>query len=68
VVRTAAFWLVLPFLLAQRIVAGLGVGRFGWSGAKPLAVQEAGLYPGVLREEAFGSLGIGPIIKTTAFA
>jgi protein-S-isoprenylcysteine O-methyltransferase Ste14 len=36
-------WLMLPFLLAQLIVAGLDVGRFGWSGPVPLVVHGTGL-------------------------
>ena len=38
-------WLMLPFLLAQLIVAGLDVGRFGWSGPVPLVVHGTGLLP-----------------------
>lgn len=34
---------VLPFFLAHVVVAGLDVGRYGWSGAMPAAVQAAGL-------------------------
>ncbi len=36
-------WLMMPFLLAQLIVAGLDVGRFGWSGPVPLVVHGTGL-------------------------
>jgi protein-S-isoprenylcysteine O-methyltransferase Ste14 len=36
-------WLVMPFLLAQMIVAGLDVGRFGWSGPVSVVVHAAGL-------------------------
>ena len=36
-------WRLVPFLLAQLIVAGLDVGRFGWSGPVPQAVHGIGL-------------------------
>jgi len=36
-------WRVAPFFLAHLIVAGLDVGRFGWSGSVPLVVHAAGL-------------------------
>ncbi len=36
-------WLMMPFLLAQLIVAGMDVGRFGWSGPVPMIVQGTGL-------------------------
>ncbi len=36
-------WLMMPFLLAQVIVAGLDAGRFGWSGPVPLVVHGTGL-------------------------
>ncbi len=36
-------WRVAPFFLAHLIVAGLDVGRFGWSGSVPLVVHTAGL-------------------------
>ena len=36
-------WLMMPFLLGQLIVAGLDVGRFGWSGPVPLVVHGTGL-------------------------
>jgi protein-S-isoprenylcysteine O-methyltransferase Ste14 len=44
---------VLPFILAHFAVAGLDVGRFGWSGEVPLAVHLAG-FAGV-------ALGLGLI-------
>lgn len=37
-------WLMMPFLVAQLIVAGLDAGRFGWSGQVPLVVHGAGLF------------------------
>ena len=36
-------WRVAPFFLAHFIVAGLDVGRFGWSGPVPLVVHGTGL-------------------------
>jgi protein-S-isoprenylcysteine O-methyltransferase Ste14 len=36
-------WIVLPFLLAHLVVAGLDVGRFGWSREVPPTVHAAGL-------------------------
>jgi len=40
--RNIRRWLT-PFLLAHLVVAGLDVGRFGWSGRVPAAVHAAGL-------------------------
>jgi len=36
-------WRAVPFFLAHFIVAGLDVGRFGWSGPVPLVVHGTGL-------------------------
>ncbi len=36
-------WFAVPLLLGHLVVAGLDVGRFGWSGTVPLAVHVAGL-------------------------
>jgi protein-S-isoprenylcysteine O-methyltransferase Ste14 len=36
-------FLALPFIVAHLVVAGLDVGRFGWSGPIPLAVQATAL-------------------------
>ena len=36
-------FLALPLILAHLVVAGLDVGRFGWSGPIPLAVQATAL-------------------------
>ena len=36
-------WLMMPLFIAQLIVAGLDVGRFGWSGRVPLVIHGAGL-------------------------
>jgi len=36
-------WRVAPLFLAHLIVAGLDVGRFGWSGSVPLAFHAIGL-------------------------
>ena len=36
-------WRAAPFFLAHLIVAGLDVGRFGWSASVPLVVHAAGL-------------------------
>ena len=36
-------WIAMPFILAQLVVAGLDVGRFGWSNTVPFGVQVAGL-------------------------
>ncbi len=36
-------WLALPMLLGHLIVAGLDVGRFGWSGPLPVVVQATAL-------------------------
>src|SRR3954470_13730846 len=35
--------LIMPFVLLHLVVAGLDVGRFGWSGSVPLPVHVAGL-------------------------
>ncbi|QDV36886.1 methyltransferase family protein [Tautonia plasticadhaerens] len=36
-------WLALPMILAHLVVAGLDVGRFGWSGPIPAVVQAVAL-------------------------
>ena len=36
-------WLAVPMLLGHLVVAGLDVGRFGWSGPIPVAVQAVAL-------------------------
>lgn len=36
-------WLALPMLLSHLVITGLDVGRFGWSGPIPVAVQAAAL-------------------------
>ena len=36
-------WLIMPFLFAELIVAGLDAGRFGWSGPVPEIVHGIGL-------------------------
>ena len=36
-------FLALPFILVHLVVAGLDVGRYGWSGPIPLAVQATAL-------------------------
>jgi protein-S-isoprenylcysteine O-methyltransferase Ste14 len=40
--RGLRFW-IMPFMLAQLIIAGLDVGRFGWSGPVPLTLHVIGL-------------------------
>src|SRR4051794_12210647 len=36
-------WLALPMILGHLVVAGLDVGRFGWSGTIPAAVRAIAL-------------------------